>query len=137
MIELLDGTKFDGSISHYMNEIWIRMTVPCAAEQMLNLIDPSKTQTITEHYKLRDILYHGFTKFGQVRITEDKYALFYLTGQEDSSIEEKWNVPEEYLPEEWRKADDIQNGSEQDLGSGTGNIDVAEHSESASVDSGE
>ena len=137
MIELLDGTTFEGSISYHRNEICIRMAVSCAAEQMLNLIDVSRTQTITEHYQLRDVIYHGFTRFGQVRITEDGYALFYLTGQKDSKIEEKWNVPEEYLPEEWRKGDDIQNGSKKDIGSGTGNVDVAEHGEPASIDTGE
>ena len=130
VVELADGTRFEGVISHYRNEIWIQMTAACAAAQMLNLIDKTKTKRIIQHLAASDVIYTGFTGFGEVRIREDGDALFYLVGDENSTIEKKWLVEDVYLPEELRK-DNIQNGSEQDVGSGGDHLDTAQDSEPA------
>lgn len=129
-IELADGTVFDGEITHYRNEIWVRATVVVMTQQMLNLIDKSKTKTIVQHLIAKDIIYTGFTVFGEVRIKDDGSAIFYLVGDENSTIEEKWNIPEIYLPKEFGKEQN-QNGSEQDIGSSTSDGESGEISESA------
>lgn len=129
-IELADGTIFEGEISYYRNEIWIRATVAILTQQMLNLIDSTKTQVIIQHQIAKDITYTGFTHFGEVRIKDDGSAIFYLVGDEDSTIKEKWNIEDIYLPKELRE-EQIQNGSEQDIGSSTGDSEPAELSEPA------
>lgn len=129
-IELANGITFEGSVSKYIQTIWIRMTTAVVTEQLLNLIVPENTDTITEHWPAQDIIYHHYTHFGEVKLQEDGTALFYLTGGEDAYVEKKWTVPEQYLPEGLRGGN-IQNGREQDLGSGADHAEPAEDSESS------
>jgi hypothetical protein len=129
-IELADGTKLEGVISHYQNQIWIETSVEVATAQLVNLLNPEKTKVITEHWPAQDKIYTGFTRCDQVRIKEDGHALIYLTGGDDAKVEEHWTIDETYLPKEFRKEQN-QNGSEQDIGSGTDDAGSAENSEPA------
>lgn len=101
LIELKDGTQFEGQISRMREQIMIQMTLECGAQQFLNLTDPAKTAEIIEHLPAKDRIYSGYTVFGQVKLTTGKQAQFYLVGH-NAKVEEQWTVPEEYLPEELR-----------------------------------